>query len=58
MITQNPPFVAFNLGSPLHIKQHHTILRVARKGLLFFIGQDQVLAIEHIKDVASLCEMH
>lgn len=52
------PFVPFNQGSPLNLVQHDDIPAAALKSLPFFTGEDQITAIEHIRDVASLCGVH
>lgn len=52
------PFVPFNKGSPLNLVQHDDIPTATLKSWPFFIGEDQTIAIEHIRDVASLCGVH
>lgn len=55
---RNLQFVPFNQGSPLRIANHNNIPLVALKGLPSFIGEGHVIAIKHIRDVASLCNVH
>ena len=51
-------FVPFNEGSPLNLAQHNDIPLAALKGLPDFNGEGQTIAFEHIRDIASLCNVH
>ena len=57
-MARNLPFVAFNAGSPLQIAVHHDIPPAALKSVPYFTGENQVSAVEHIKDIATLCGLH
>ena len=51
-------FVPFNQGSPLNFSQHHDIPLAALKSLPDFTGENQTTTYEHIRDVATLCNVH
>lgn len=51
-------FVPFDQGSPLDLAQHDVIPLAALKGLPDFTGDGQTSAFEHIRDIASLCNVH
>lgn len=51
-------FVPFNQGSPLNLQKHDDIPLTTLKGLPEFMGEGQITPFEHIKDVATLCNVH
>lgn len=51
-------FVPFNQESPLNLQQHNDIPLVALKGVLYFTGEGQTTTFEHVRDVATLCNVH
>ena len=57
-MARNFPFVAFDAGSHLQIAAHHDIPSIALKSLPFFIGENHISEVEHIRDVATLCGLH
>ena len=57
-MAQSLPFVAFDAGSPLQIATHHDIPSAALKSLPYFTSENHVSAVEHIRDVATLCGLH
>jgi hypothetical protein len=51
-------FVPFNQGSPLNLVQHDNIPLAVLKNLLEYTGEGKTTALEHIRDVATLCYAH
>jgi hypothetical protein len=51
-------FATFNGGSPLLLAQRHDIPTSALKSLPNFMGETSVSPLEHIQEVANVCNIH
>jgi hypothetical protein len=51
-------FTPFNQRILLNLQQHGDIPMASLKILPIFIGKEKTILIEHIKDVASLCDVY
>ena len=55
---RNFAFVPFDQGSPLNLQQHNDIPLAALKGVPYFTGERQTTSFEHVRDIATLCNVH
>ena len=51
-------FATFNGGSPLLLAQRHDIPIAALKSIPKFIGETSIFPLEHIQEVANVCNIH
>lgn len=57
-MARNLSFVPFDQGNPLRIANHNNIPLATLKGLPSFTREGKTTAIENIRDIASLCNVH
>ena len=51
-------FATFNGGSPLLLAQRHDIPVAALKSIPEFTGETSISPLEHIQEVANVCNIH